>query len=124
MRDKYILKDKESVPCEDLIEWAKWYETKERFLWKTKLKDVHVSTVFLGLDHNVIGAGAPILFESMVFENKISEGELPGGKKFDYHESLEEERYRTYAEAEDGHKKLVQKYEEKEGKNESNTSAH
>ncbi len=54
--------------------------------------DVHVSTVFLGLDHNHTGKGPPLLFETMVF----------GGPLHD-----EQWRYCTWEEAEAGHKAAV-----------------
>lgn len=53
---------------------------------------VMVSTVFLIIDHNWLGGGDPVLFETMVF-----------GGKFDQ----EIERYCTWEEAETGHKKWV-----------------
>lgn len=55
-------------------------------------KSCHVSTVFLGLNHNHFGKGDPILFETMVFG-----GPLDG----------EQHRYCTYDEAERGHAEMV-----------------
>ena len=51
-----------------------------------------ISTVFLGLDHNPTGRGQPVLFETMIF----------GG----WHDEFQV-RYRTYDEAEAGHKRAV-----------------
>lgn len=56
-------------------------------------EDVHVSTVFLVIDHNWMGS-PPVLFETMVFG-----GRLDG----------EQERYCTVDEAEAGHKEVVNK---------------
>jgi len=83
----YILEGK--TPKEvDMMEWAKWFETAERHVAKTEIsKEVNVSTVFLGLDHNY-GGGTPILFETMIL----------GGEHDEY-----QERYATYEEAEAGH---------------------
>lgn len=53
--------------------------------------DVRVSTVFLCLDHR-IGPGAPLLFETMIF----------GGEHDGY-----TDRYSTWEEAEDGHKRAL-----------------
>lgn len=91
---RYIL-DKNHYPIKepDLTKWAKWIETADRTVKKTKVGDVDVSTVFLGLDHNFMG-GTPLLFETMVF----------GGK---YNEEME--RYSTWEEAEIGHEKMVDK---------------
>ena len=94
--DKYKLDGHKTVPCENLMEWAQWFETADRRVLKTILKgpdniDIKVSTVFLGLNHN-LGEGEPILFETMVF----------GGAH-----DQEEERYSTWDEAEEGHKRWV-----------------
>ena len=62
---KYILKDGEPVPCEDIIEWATWFETADRVVAKSTKDDIEVSTVFLGTDHQ-FGDGPPLLFETMV----------------------------------------------------------
>jgi hypothetical protein len=53
---------------------------------------IYVSTVFLGLDHNLFGSGPPLLFETMVF------GPYGGDEQW---------RYSTWAEAEAGHKEVV-----------------
>lgn len=55
-----------------------------------------VSTVFLSMDHSLgglIGDGSPVLFETMVF----------GGEHDEY-----QERYHTYDEAEEGHKRICE----------------
>lgn len=65
-----------------------------RTVEKTKIKkDVEVSTVFLGLNHNYFKQGPPILFETMVF----------GGKHDGYMN-----RYATWDEAKAGHKEIVE----------------
>jgi hypothetical protein len=56
------------------------------------VENVHVSTVFLGLNHRYCGGGPPILFETMIF----------GGEHDQY-----QERYCTWAAAEEGHKRAV-----------------
>lgn len=64
--DKYILDGKTVVPCNDLMEWARWFETAERHVAIKVIGDVRVSTVFLGLDHS-FGGATPILFETIIF---------------------------------------------------------
>ena len=54
---------------------------------------ITVSTVFLVLDHNHSPKGKPVLFESMIFNGELNQ-------------SLD--RYRTWKEAEEGHKKMVE----------------
>lgn len=102
MDGKYILKGKATVPCEDLIEWARWYEQAARdgsrrvASWE---KDgVRVSTVFLAIDHRFDG-GPPLLFETMVFGGPLDN---------------EQERYTTWAEAEAGHAAMVARVSEPE----------
>ncbi len=66
--DEYILDaDGNPVPCDDVLEWAKWFQGADRCVAKTEISDgVNVSTVFLGLDHNFMG-GTPVLWETMIF---------------------------------------------------------
>lgn len=89
MSDKYILKDHEAVPCDDLMEWAKWFEKGNRRVAEDVRGDIRVSTIFLGMNHNW-GDGPPLLFETMIF----------GGEH-----DLYQDRYATWNEAVDGHKK-------------------
>lgn len=96
MSGRYILKDKTPVLVEDLLEWAREFETMDRRVAKDMIGDVTVSTVFLGLDHS-FGRGKPLLFETMVFG-----GELDG----------EQDRYHTWEEAEKGHKNMVRRVNE------------
>ncbi len=94
MSDKYILDGHKAVECNDLLKWAKWFEAADRIVAKTNISDeVTISTVFLGLNHNY-GEGEPILFETMIF----------GGKH-----DKEMEQYSTWEQAEEGHKKWVDK---------------
>jgi hypothetical protein len=90
MTDKYILDGKTPVPCDDVLEWAKLFGT-ERHVGETDVNGARVSTVFLGLDHS-FGKGPPLLFETMIF----------GGEHNEY-----QERYSTWEEAEEGHKRAV-----------------
>lgn len=98
MSDKFILgKDgRTPVPC-DLMQWADAVEQR-RFAndpWRvdrTEFEGGHVSTVFLGLDHQ-FGEGPPLLFETMIF----------GGTNDGW-----QDRYSTWEEAEAGHKKAVE----------------
>jgi hypothetical protein len=89
MSDYYILDGKTTVPA-DMMTWAK-SRNQPRHVGNDKIDGVHVSTVFLGIDHQW-GDGPPLLFETMVF-----------GGEFDQ----EQERYSTYEEAEAGHARWV-----------------
>jgi len=91
--DKYILDGKTPVPIYDLHKWVKWCQKNSRIVKRTKLLDVLVSTVFLGMDHQ-FGQGEPILFETMIF----------GGDHDEF-----QERYSTWEQAEAGHEAAVKK---------------
>jgi len=65
-----MLKDGKPVPADVISpEFQEWYYTIDnRRVARTDIaKDIWVSTVFLGLDHNLFGAGEPVLWETMIF---------------------------------------------------------
>jgi len=70
LNDKYILgPDKIPVAEPDLYKWAQWFQCNDdaRVVARDQIGESRVSTVFLGLDHNFMGDGPPILWETMVF---------------------------------------------------------
>ena len=73
--------------------WAKDFESAERVVAKTNVGALHVSTVFIGLNHQY-GEGPPLVFETMVFDR-------------DGHEAGPQRRYSTWEEAEAGHQEVV-----------------
>jgi hypothetical protein len=91
MIDRYILNGHEPVAEPELLTWAQWMVEADRHVRLSEQGDVRVSTVFLGLDHS-FGDGAPILFETIAFVGD---------------ESVAEARYCTWAEAEEGHARIV-----------------
>ena len=72
MMPHYILDGREPKRCDNLLQWARWMEDHDRVVARTKIDEILVSTVFLGLDHNFDG-GTPILFETMVFGGPLNE---------------------------------------------------
>ena len=94
MSEHYILEGRKTVSC-DLMTLAKaMNNVANRRIERTQINDeVHVSTVFLGLDHS-FGEGPPLLFETMVFGGDMDQ---------------EEDRYTTYDQAEAGHKAMVER---------------
>ena len=90
---KYILENRNVRACGSPLEWARWFETADRTVAKTKIGASEVSTVFLGIDRS-FGGSRPMLFETMVFG-----GPLDG----------EQDRYSTWDEAEVGHKRFVER---------------
>lgn len=79
------------VRCGDIGKWANWYKTAERHIGDDVVKNIRVSTVFLGVDHGW-GRDRPILWETMIF----------GGKHDDY-----QERYASKQEALAGHQRAL-----------------
>jgi hypothetical protein len=93
-KGKYILQGTATVPCNDLMEWALAYEKTYRVALDD-LGGVIVSTVFLGIDHNIVRGGDPKLFETMVCTD------IAGWD--------EQHRYFIWEEAIEGHKRIVEK---------------
>jgi len=93
---KYILEGKSVKPEDDLLRWAKWFETANRQVAVDEINGVTVSTVFLGIDHSW-NDQKPKLFETMIF-----------GGQYDQ----EQERYCTWHEAEAGHQRWLAKVKE------------
>jgi len=91
--NNYILVGKEPKQINDILEWARQFETSNRIVEETQIGDVKVSTVFLGIDHAFIG-GEPLLFETMIF----------GGEEDGY-----QNRYSTWDEAVKGHQFACEK---------------
>ena len=80
-------------------EWGELFTEEYKRIGKTVLANGKVvSTVWLGIDHNFSGTGAPLLFETMVFpsETEFSEEDM--------------QRYATIEEARIGHEIMVNKY--------------
>ncbi|MEJ6847522.1 hypothetical protein V3589_15040 [Sinorhizobium fredii] len=114
----YILDDnRQPVPEENLLAWARWYEEADRHVAETFTELFWVSTVFLGIDHNFWDRGPPILFETMVFENKPHLMEI-FGKLREIHSKHDGEcwRYATWDDAEAGHNAVVKRILAEEGK--------
>jgi hypothetical protein len=92
-----MLMEREPVPVPDLETWLEWIQQEKdgaRRVGFDELGPAHVSTVFLGIDHRILGRGPPVLFETMVFWT---------GHALDQ----ECDRYCTWAEAEAGHMRIL-----------------
>ncbi len=99
--DKYILVDDKPVPEPDLFIWGAWMEANHsnRHVEDTKIGEIRISTVFLGLDHS-FDEGPPILYETLVFGGAL-DGEM--------------DRYATHIEAVDGHQHTVDRVKNSKG---------
>jgi hypothetical protein len=101
-----VLKGHEPVPEPDLMAWGRWMEDAGRHVALSIQGDVNVSTVFLGLDHS-FGHGPPVLFETMVFRGEMPSVSGTTIKLAARGELLE--RYSTWDEAAEGHRRWVAK---------------
>lgn len=97
MSDKYILVGQTAVPCNDLMEWARWFETADRHVFDDQVGEHRISTIFLGLDHNHFTTGEPLIFETMVFCQHEPVCDFDTGM----------DRYSTWLEAEQGHRAMI-----------------
>mgnify|MGYP001565845038 CR=1 FL=1 len=89
----FLNEDHTYTPC-DLMTWANQFEHGNKVA-NDVIKGKHVSTIWLGLDHNWWG-GRPLVFETMVFD------EIKGGN------DIYMERYTTWDEAIAGHQKAIE----------------
>ncbi len=90
----YILKERQAVPA-SFCKWAIWFQenVESRIVAKTRIGTAEVSTVFMGLDHNFVGNGPPMIFETMVFNGSM-DGECT--------------RYSSWEQAERGHQMTIE----------------
>lgn len=78
------------------------HKTNTKHVGDDTINDLHISTVWIGIDHAYdlldkhIENYKPILFETMIFNKK------------DYPYECYVDRYSTWQEAEEGHKKAIQ----------------
>lgn len=68
---KYYILNNKIIKKATFEEWSKWFNVVNRTVKKTNIGNVLVSTVFLGIDHNFMGNGDPILFETMTFDGDV-----------------------------------------------------
>jgi hypothetical protein len=75
-------------PTTNMSKWASFFESGDRLIAYTGNDNIHISTVFLGLDYNYFH-DEPILFETIITGGKYNSFQI---------------QYHTYAEALEGHK--------------------
>lgn len=87
----YILKGREIVRV-SFLEWADWFgRSTERFIVSAAVGPLTVSTIFIGIDHNYLRTGPPLVFETAILEFDVDGAHV-----------FEMWRYATYDEAEAG----------------------
>jgi hypothetical protein len=92
----FILQGKTPVPEPDISAWEKWFRTANRRVDETMVGHLRVSTVFLGLDHQVYD-GPPLLFETMILDKRNDDKEVY------------QDQCPTWDEAEEMHKRAVER---------------
>jgi hypothetical protein len=63
----YILEGRQPKLVHNFFVWARWMDTADRRVAATTIGTLRISTVFLGLNHNFLDEGPPVLFETMIF---------------------------------------------------------
>ena len=91
----HLNEDHTYQPC-DALTWVKQFQNENIHVGDDIINDFRVSTVWLGTNHNH-SLGAPILFETMVFNTRINK----------YSDEYCR-RYTTWDEALEGHQKAIQ----------------
>jgi len=97
---------------ENMAFWGGWFESyANRKVADNRIGPFRVSTVFLGIDHRFDGKGAPIVFETMVFDHNNPQVLNLLGRARVYMPEVYNltNRYCTWDEAVEGHRKTVGK---------------
>lgn len=89
---RYILLDKTPVLCNNYSEWREWMKLNDRKVKRDHIGDITVSTIFLGMDYDIMSE-TPMLFETRTFGRNIT--------------SCIFMQYSYWDEAVDGHEKAV-----------------
>lgn len=76
-------------------DWATWFENADRIIRRTKIGNVEVSTVFLGVNQ-AFGNSPSLWFETMIFSDDEYDQECW--------------RYSTINQAIEGHNKILQEF--------------
>lgn len=88
----FILEGRTPKEVDDVHEWATWFELAKRHVADETVNGCRVSTIFLGIDHQYMDGGAPLIFETMIFGGPLDQ---------------EQERCSTWEQAEAMHKRMV-----------------
>jgi len=92
----YIIDENKNIVQEpDLIKWANWYETHNRHIGKDYVGRAKISTVFLGIDHNLNRVGPPILWETMIFGGPLDMEQFRCAGSWEQAEAMHEEAVET-----------------------------
>lgn len=93
------------------VAWAQDFEIANRRVCRTEFWwGGHLSTVWLGLDHNYSPHGQPLIFETMLFTWEFETDAFDNGDFSEVHPEEGCWRYSTEKEAIAGHSDLVREY--------------
>lgn len=72
-RNLYYILDRNYnvIPASSVLEWAQWFTTSKNIVKRNKINDILISTIFLGIDHNLSFVGQTILWETAIFNGKL-----------------------------------------------------
>jgi hypothetical protein len=78
-------------PEPDTEKWLEWFMFADKKVALDELPNGYrVSTAFLGVDHNILGTGAPLLWETLIVDER--------------EHKVMQERYTSYEQAVAGHR--------------------
>jgi len=59
------------VPINDVMTWATGKMNMNTTVARDEIRGILISTVFLGVDHNFLNHGPPVLWETMIFDSDV-----------------------------------------------------
>lgn len=101
----YVLDGHNVRTTDDIAEWGRCFDSPDRIVAHTTDEHYEVSTVFLGVRHNHLRPGPPILFETMVFTTQAYSSLVPAEESLDQLTL----RYSSWDDAETGHDTTVKR---------------
>lgn len=111
--DASLYFDRQDQPCTQERWMELWTDLTSRAVGRTRVGDVVVSTVWLGLNHAAGLPGLPpLLYETMVFDARVHDED---GEEPDYGTPLETMRYSTGPDAIAGHERTVDEWRQRLG---------
>jgi hypothetical protein len=97
---KHWILDDNGRPIQvDLLTWAKWFGSDKRALAQETVGQNMISTIFLGIDHNWLEIGPPVLWETMTFGAKLNQEQCRCAGTKEQAEAMHEQMVKAVCEA-------------------------
>jgi hypothetical protein len=97
---KHWILDEKGRPVQvDLFTWAEWFGTADKTICQETIAQNWVSTIFLGIDHNWVPHGPPILWETMTFGAKLDRETLRCAGSKEQAEAMHEQMVKAVCKA-------------------------